>query len=165
MSQVVSGTIDSIRAKEVNTKFGPKNVYHAMINGQDVNLGFKHNYSEGETVSLNCEHKYGSLQAISTAPAGVSDGGGTSVAAGPTTYKEKSLFPVELNSTGTSICRQSSLKAAVEVVHDMVELGTLENLDYEGYVEKVIETSYAFTDFATGQREVKAARQQEQESK
>jgi len=162
MSERISGVIDSIYTKEVSTKYGPKQVYHATINGHDINLGFKTECVEGQQVTLNVEHKYGGYQLLQGSPSGTSttvgalvpSNNGVAVPSVPTTA---AAFPVATNTTGTSICRQSSLTKAVESVNFLMDKGLLVVNSDVDYQEKVMEFAYFYTDFTTGQREVKAA--------
>jgi hypothetical protein len=160
MSEQITGKIDSIFTKEVNTKFGPKAVYHAMINGHDVNLGFKTECVEGEQVTLNVEHKYGGYQLLQGAPSGtptaVGPAGSAPSAAAPA-RASKGAFPVEPNANGTSIVRQSSLNRAVEVIAMLISSGIFSPKSEDEYMAKLFDLAYTFTDFGTGQREAKAA--------
>jgi len=162
MHEQISGVIDSIYTKEVNTKRGPANVYHATINGHDVNLGFQTKLSQGENVVLNVENKYGGYQLIQGDPTGPT----TQVSAANTSGNNggvqsrpaaKQAFPVDIDTTGTSICRQSSLRRAVESVAVMIEAGILSFRTEQDYLDKIFEVAYQYTDFTTGQREVKQA--------
>lgn len=157
-NQVVKGQISAIRTKEVTTKFGPKAVYIAVIDNQEINLGFKHNFSEGEVVSIEVEHKYGSLQYIGPAQAGAVATPPQATPQGSNAGASNAAFPVKTGANGTSICRQSSLKAALEMVVLLRDEGCLKGFNEEQLRAKTIAIAYEFTDFATGQREVKAAR-------
>ncbi len=165
MSEQIAGVIDSIYTKEVTTRFGPKNVYHATINGHDVNLGFNTKLSQGENVVLNVENKYGGYQLLQGAPSGTATPVPAAGNSGPTEAVQsrpagKFAFPVDINANGTSICRQSSLNRAVELVSLMVENEVITPQTEQDYLDKVFEIAYQFTDFTTGQREVKQANAQ-----
>lgn len=163
MSEQIAGVIDSIYTKEVTTKFGPKNVYHATINGHDVNLGFNTKLSQGENVVLNVEHKYGGYQLLEGAPSGTPTPVQPAGSGGPTVAAPrpgKAAFPVDINANGTSICRQSSLNRAVEAVSALMKDGIIILKTEQEYLDKVFEIAYQFTDFSTGQREVKQANAQ-----
>lgn len=161
MSEQITGVIDSIYTKEVTTKFGPKNVYHAMINGHDVNLGFNTKLSQGESVVLNVENKYGGYQLLQGAPAGTPTPVQPAGSGGPTVGRpSKAAFPVDINANGTSICRQSSLNRAVESVIALMDVNLISLKTEQEYLDKVFEIAYQFTDFTTGQREVKQANAQ-----
>ena len=172
MNQVVTGTIDSIYTKEVNTKRGPAQVYHAMVNGQDINLGFKTSHSQGEAISWNVEEKYGSLQYIEEAPANSSNPVAGSIpipnvqapiptrSATVAISKAPTQFPTIKGTKDVSIIRQNSLTHASRVVHDMHEASVISIKNEEEYVNKVLEIAYIFADFSTGWREVKEAEAQ-----
>lgn len=160
--QVVSGVIDSIYTKEVNTKFGSKDVYHAMINGVDINLGFKCAYSEGESVSLNVEQKYGSLQLVpgngSGQPASPAVSGQASKvpqAAPAPKQQAYTEFPVPKNTKGITIARQNSGGHAARIVGCLIDNGTIKSKDEA--IEAFMDVAYSITDFATGHREVNEA--------
>jgi len=158
MSEVITGVIDSITTQDVQTKFGQKQVYHAMINGHDVNLGFKTECIIGQQVTFNVEHKYGGYQLLQGAPTGtpteVGPPGTPPVGASKAT---KAAFPVATNAREMSIVRQSALNRAVESVALLVEKGVITLTTESAYQEKVLEFAYFYTDFGTGQREAKAA--------
>ncbi len=163
MSEVITGVIDSIFTKTVNTKFGAKEVYHATINGHDVNLGFKTECVEGQQVTLNVEHKYGGYQLLQGAVTGTPTqvgaapppGSSPTPAAAPRAVS--AAFPIAVNAREMSIVRQSSLTRAVESVNQLMDKGLIVISNEADYQEKVMEFAYFYTDFGTGQREVKAA--------
>lgn len=158
-NQVISGVIDSIYTKEINTKRGPSNVYHAMINGQDVNLGFKTSHSQGETVTWEVEHKYGGLQYV-----GPSNGQPTSVQSGGQSNSSSNAAPVRATAFPTpkgtkdvSIIRQNSMTHATKIVAGMLDNGSIELQTEDEYINKVLEVAYIVADYSTGWREVKEA--------
>lgn len=162
MNDVVSGNIDSIYTKTVQTKFGDKIVYHAMVDGNDVNLGFKHQYAVGETVNLDVEHKYGGYQLIPSAgnvssPGNMVAGSNSAPAKRTPAPKSGPAFPVATNTKDISIIRQSSLNRAVDVVEKLQAIGLFIPGNEQEYLDKVLEVAYMFTDFGSGQREVKQA--------
>lgn len=169
MTEVISGVIAQIYTKEVNTKRGPSNVYHAMIDGHDVNLGFKTNYQNGETVSLPVEHKYGGYQLVQgqTVPAGTPTSVGSPAIAAPSAAPSppaqagrlpvSRAFPVDTNTKDISIIRQSSLNRAIESVTVLWHQGVLSFANEQDYLNKVMEIALLYTDFGSGQREVKQA--------
>ena len=157
MAQIV-GKIDSMYDKDIKTKFGQKKVYHAMVDGHDVNLGFKKEYEIGEMVTFEVEHKYGGLQLVN----------GRKGASGTTTVQptvgdipsgsggKATAFPVNKNSKDHSIIRQNSLTHASRVVHDYYTItGKQPTESLDEYVESVIDMAYIFCDFSTGHREAK----------
>jgi hypothetical protein len=159
MSQVVAGKIDSIRSKLIHTKFGDKPVYHASIGGQEVNLGFKHNFVEGENVTLNVDHKYGGLQLIpGTEQKGLPPGGATPAPSNQTSTSapvSRAAFPTPKDTKEVSIIRQNSGQHASRMVAALINSGAITTKD--AAIETFIEYAYQITDFATGWREVKQA--------
>lgn len=156
----ISGKIDNIYTKTVSTRFGDKEVYHAVVNGNDINLGFKCDYVEGETVTLNVEHKYGGYQLVQTGTkASGSTGGSPAPASNAPTGSKPSApaFPINKNTKDISIIRQSSLNRAIEAVSVMMKEGYVIVSNEQEYLDKVLEVAYMFTDFGSGQREVKQA--------
>lgn len=162
--EVIQGTIDSIFTKQVTIKRGPKagsdsTVYHAMINGHDVNLGFSCELVEGESVTLNVEEKFGGYQVVKGS--GVASANGAVVAAkaaAPTVSPKAPAFPTPKNTKDISIIRQNSMTHASRILRDMIDLGivsTTKVKDEAAYVEKVIEIAYTVFDFSSGHREVK----------
>jgi len=159
MQEQLTGTIDSIYTKMVNTKYGEKPVYHAMINGFDINLGFKNPYAEGETVTVTVENgKYGyelakNPQAGATAITAPAQPTGPSV--GPNRAPPAPDFPVAKNTKGITIARQNSGGHASRMVTALIHEGIIKN---ETEAMRVFfEFAYQITDFATGHREVKQA--------
>jgi hypothetical protein len=157
----INGVIDSIYTKTVTTKFGDKDVYHAMINGNDVNLGFKTEFVAGESVNLDVEHKYGGYQYIQPGQTGsVTKRAGTiSPEAGLNSTPKASppAFPLGTNTKDISIIRQSSLNRAVDSVAILIAQGLFVPGIESEYLDKVLEIAYMYTDFGSGQREVKQA--------
>ena len=164
MSEVLSGVIDSIYTKDVQIKNGPKagttgKVFHATIKGHDVNLGFKTDLAEGENVTLHVVQKYGGYQVLKSPAPANTPAVGTLTAPSANAAKGGGAegFPVALGNNGTSIVRQSSLNRAIEAVHKLIDLKVFTPKDETEYQNKVLEYAYMFTDFGTGQREVKEA--------
>ncbi len=163
----ITGLIDSIYTKSVPIKRGPRagqdgTVYHAMIEGYDVNLGFKCDYEEGESVTLNVEEKFGGYQLVkggaAPAPAAKQPTHTASpVASGPSKFtgKAPTEFPVPKNTKGISICRQNSGGHAATIVAAMIDNGLLDS--QAKITEAFLEIAYEITDFATGQREAAMA--------
>jgi hypothetical protein len=167
MIETVEGVIDNIYSKDVNTRFGQKPVYHAMIDGLDINLGFKCEFEEGEYVTLQVQNgKYGYELAKGNGSAGPSKGPGrgTSVAsnqqrpANPAPRKQVSAFPVPKGTKDISIIRQNSGNHASRIVAALINQGKIE--DAETALDTFMDLAYAITDFGTGHREEKIAAQQ-----
>lgn len=134
--------------------------------GLSVSTGFNPPaYSIGATVSFNADPNYGKLEmnlatltigggAAKPAPEGSSQGT-KSTGSG---YKEKP-FPVPKTHSDTSIIRQNSLTNANTVMATYMSICSESGHPDtpEELAEKVIEIAYLFTDFSSGQREVKSA--------
>lgn len=157
MSDVISGVIDSISTKTVPTKRGDGTVYHASIGGQDVNLGFKNEFTEGENVSLNVEHKYGGWQFVSKATPGTptSVSNSSTVAKRSTGSATSTEFPVPKNTKGIAICRQNSGGHAATIVAALVATGAIKT--EQEAADAFMKLAYEITDFATGHREANQA--------
>lgn len=166
MPEQLIGTIDSIYTKDITIKRGPRagqtsKVYHAIISGEDVNLGWSCPYEEGERVNIQVEtSRFGGYElakgngkatpTVATVPAGTAAKSKAQVQAG--------AFPVGKNTKDVSIIRQNSMTHATQIVRDMIQAGTIvKPLCKEEYLEKVIEVAYTIADFSTGWREVKMA--------
>lgn len=159
--EVIQGTIDSIYTKEIQIKRGPRSgqtsqVYHAMINGHDVNLGFKCDLVEGEVVTLNVEEKFGSYQVVQGNGQAGPAASVQPAKAAPSVASKAPAFPTPKNTKDISIIRQNSMTHASRIVRDMVDLDVIKAPKNEAeYVEKVIEIAYSIFDFSSGHREVK----------
>ena len=158
MSEQISGVIDSIFTKTVSTRRGDAQVYHAMINGHDVNLGFKCDYAEGESVTLEVENKYGGYQLVSgrkgsVAPKG-SNGAGSAVG-NPKVRQAPPEFPVPKNTKGITIARQNSGGHAATVVAALINAGVITTT--KDASDTFMQLAYEITDFATGHREAAQA--------
>lgn len=160
----VTGTIDNIWSKSKMSKAGkPFNIFYCLVNGETVSLGFKPEangkpVSEGEYVDWTLEKKFGEWQvasgaALSKAPAPApaapakSSGGGKKWGGGS--------FPVSPTDSQVSIIRQSSLNRAVEVMGQLLGNGLLKCKNKDEYESHLFQLAYEFTDFGTGQREIK----------
>ncbi len=166
MQEQLNGTIDSIYTKTLKIKNGPRagqdtQVYHAMINGYDINLGFKCDHVEGETVSLTVENgRFGYELSKSPNPNAPAISGAPAPTPSKDTPKARSApaFPIAKNTKDISIIRQSSLNRAVDVVNKMYDMDVIAMFNNEQeYLDKIIEVALFFTDFGSGQREVNHA--------
>jgi hypothetical protein len=157
----VTGTIDSIYTKMVTIKRGPKAgndvpVYHAIVNGNDVNLGFKCEFEEGESVNWEVEHKYGEYKYVGVGTGSgqasnqVRSGASNGAAASPT-LPTKADFPVAKDSRGMTIARQNSGGHAAAMVVALIKEGHVANR--EEAMDAFFDMVYQITDFATGHRE------------
>lgn len=166
MIETIEGVIDNIYSKDVNTRFGQKPVYHAMIEDIDVNLGFKCDYEEGEYVTLQVQNgKYGyelakGNGAASTKPvpkaSGMARNSQRPNNAAPA--KRAPAFPVPKDTKDISIIRQNSGNHASRIVAALINQGEIK--DAETALDTFMDLAYAITDFGTGHREEKIAAQQ-----
>ena len=162
----VKGTVENVYSKTKSTRAGDKVIWYADIDdGTTVNTGFKSLWEEGEYITAQVEERYGELQVVrggkgkatpSGRPTPAAKGGSKSTTGSYTAKK----FPLESTDQQVSIIRQSSLNRAVETTRDMVAAGMFKPKNEEAYLEKIWELAYEYTDFGTGQREVKAAEHQ-----
>lgn len=157
----VKGTIDSVYSKTKSTRSGDKTIYYMQVDGQEINMGFKPTYSEGEYVNLEVEEKWGEWQIVGKAgsrPAPAKAAPKSTSYSGGKSNFSKGTFPVEPTDSQVSIIRQSSLNRAVDTVAIMKDLCILpEDITQEQLEHVIFDLAYKFTDFGTGQREVKAA--------
>lgn len=168
MSEQIQGTIESLYTKDITIKRGARAgstspVYHAVINGHDVNLGFQTSLVEGQSVVLDVETKFGGYHLVEPGKGNVPSANGVAAASPSVASKNiKSTtsapaFPLGTNTKDISIIRQSSLNRAVEVVTLMINAGLYVPDHADSLMEKVFQVAYQFTDFGSGQREVKQA--------
>ena len=159
----VNGTVTNTYSKTKSTRVGDKTIHYIEVDdGNTVNVGFKQTFEVGEVVNLDVAEKYGELQ---IARGGAKGGGGsvkptwkpsTSSSAPP---RARGAFPIDPTDNQTSIVRQSSLNRAVDTATIMQQHGMFaDDISQEELVDIILEMAYQYTDFSTGQREVKAAR-------
>lgn len=170
MSNTVNGTVQAITPMNgVSKKSGkPYTIWTVTVDGQDVKAGFKKpGFEVGQTVSIPVStNKWGDVEMIQPgAPTGGYSGPAKPISS-PATMASGApggrTFPVARTSPEMSIIRQNALTNANAAVHNYFELIRVDNEDefvppdLAQYIECVIETAYKFTDFSSGQREVKA---------
>lgn len=155
--EVVNGTVVSLSTKGIVSKAGKSLTIHYIDvdNGsgvRPVNIGFKPLYEVGATVSLNCDFKFNELQVLRPGAAPTA-----SEAAAPTPIgRAARTFPVARDSHEMCIIRQSSLKAACELVGRAT--GAITGpVNWDELAEAAITMSYKFAEFSSGQREQSAA--------
>lgn len=156
----VKGNVVNTFSKTKNTRSGKMvTIHYAEIDdGTTINVGFKPMWEPGEYITVNVEEKYGELQ-IAKGGAPTTGSPTTSTTNPPKsggTYVPKK-FPLEATDQQVSIIRQSSLNRAVETTRDMVAAGIITPKNMEAYIETIMTLAYDYTDFGTGQREVKEA--------
>lgn len=152
----VAGIIDSITSKTVSNG---GTVFNALIDGNEVNLGFQCDYKEGEYAEIEVENTKWGLQ-VPRKPRGNSKpsaGSGATTRPAPaqsgsnkSTYK---AFPVDPNTKDHSIIRQNALtnantavaNACVNTNNGFAGLETRED-----YYNEVIQVAYNLAGFAMG---------------
>jgi hypothetical protein len=155
---VFTGVVKNVRQETKVAKSGKPYTHHYVVLATpaegdiELNAGFRNPYTVGEEISVNAEVKFGSLQIIP--PGAPSGGGGAPAPARGRGYER--TFPVAIDSPEMSIIRQSSLKAAVELMQYIEQ--TANPMTTDDAVEQAIRIAYVLTEFASGQREAKAAR-------
>lgn len=155
----ITGKVVGLGKAGLMSKVGRPFTVHSVTldNGQQFEVGFKQPFSVGQDVNVEAEMKYGKLTMT-----GVGGSGGSSNQSNPTQSGGASnsgalAFPIPLTSKEQSICRQSSLKAAIELCtgdgSNGVDLADPKETDE--VAEAIIALAYKFTDFVTGNREAK----------
>jgi hypothetical protein len=149
----ITGKVVGLGKAGLMSKAGKPFTVHSVTldNGQQFEVGFKQPFSVGQDVNVEAEMKYGKL--TMTGPGGSSPQSNSTQSGGSSSGAL--AFPIPLTSKEQSICRQSALKAAIDVVNGMgarkISLPEAPDL----LAEFIIEMAYKFTDFSTGNREVK----------
>jgi len=159
----IEGSIEQTYNKMVNTRNGQAPVYHVVVDGQDVNCGFRDpGYEEGQFVTLNVENTNyglkistggapGRSKAPQTRSAGTAPSAGIQKAPRPAVAE----FPVPKNTKGITIARQNSGGHAAVIVAALVNKGVIKTV--EDAENAFFQFAYEITDFATGHREVAQA--------
>lgn len=151
----IKGVVDSVYTKQVNTKRGPADVYHAIIDGNDLNMGFKPVYEEGQYVDVEVYEKYNEYH---ISKSGNKQSGAPAKSGGNNTQRASTpAFPVAKNTKDTSICRQNALTNARSLVDTLLASGAVKYKDEQTTIDLILTFAYQFADFSTGQREVKMA--------
>lgn len=170
MSNTINGMVQAITPQHgVSKRTGkPYTIWTVTVDGQEVKAGFKKpGFEVGQTVSIPVStNKWGDTEMVQPGtPTGGYSGpakpiSAPAIGAGPGAGGR--TFPVARTSPEMSIIRQNALtnaNAAVanyfENVYENNPAGDQPN-DFNEYIELVIDTAYKFTDFSSGQREVKA---------
>jgi hypothetical protein len=144
----VSGVIDSIVSKTVGNG---GTVYTAVIDGTEVDLGFKCNHSEGEYVDLDVESTKWGLKIAQPGSKGPARPAAKpqSASVAPRQAAAKKQFPVDPDSKDHIIIRQNALTNANAAVATAVNAGITFESAEEVYNE-VIKVAYNLTGFAMG---------------
>lgn len=157
----VQGVVESTYTKDVNTKYGTKPVFHVVVDGNDINCGFKNpGYEEDEYVTLDVNNtqyglklndgQKGGGQRPSKQSANSNKGAAQSPAPQP-----RAAFPIAKGTKDISIVRQNSAQHASRIVAALINSKQIAPADVE---DKFFELAYAITDFSTGHREENMAK-------
>jgi hypothetical protein len=122
---MMTGIVESISTKDVNTKFGTKPTYSMKVNGTWIKCGFKDpgvqaGYQvefDGNTGTYGVETKQVTVLAKGTAPvpsAGTPSASAVAVKSYGGGYKEK-VFPIPALHGDRAIVRQNALARATDI--------------------------------------------------
>lgn len=154
----VTGVVTDIKSRNINTKRGMSAVYDLFVDGVKYGAGFTSpKCSVGDTVEFFAGDRNGYPNVDGPVRLVTTGGGAATPTAG--VPKNTAAFPVSTDSREYSIIRQSSLKSAVDTVNGYH--GGDASMSLIEYVNAILETAYTFTDFSSGQREVKAVTNEE----
>ncbi len=172
-------TVQSINARQVNTKYGPKNVYSLGTDIGNVKYGWKDPGKAGIAVGTMLEAEVNQTQygkeavegtvKITTASRGIVTA--TTTAIDTTTTPRGNYtggaagrpFPVPKTSGEMAIIRQNALTNAVAAVHHFYDNQPITDetivppIMFQEYTDMIIEAAYKFADFSSGNREVAMA--------
>lgn len=159
----VSGAIEAVGTKPVNTKYGSKNTYSAKVGGQWYKFGFKDpKLSVGDNVSLEyTPGQYGNE--VTTVSKGVPDAApaaneaSTPTAAPRPAYGSKGAFPIPALDGQRAIVRQNAITNAREL-YAASKGGKGFALDFEGDALNIIQIARVFESYACGDMDMDAAK-------
>lgn len=157
----VSGIVVEIKTRSVAGKFGrPGTAYNIVLDdGNSYSAGFKSPpCSAGDKVQfdvvMNGKYSNADFNSIEVL------GKGAVPAAASTSYSPSRSsgggFPVATDSDKYAIIRQNALTNAVATLGRFTQDNPAATQTLDELVEQIIEVAYKFTDFTSGQREVKA---------
>lgn len=154
----VTGVIEAVSSKDVNTRFGTKPTYSFKVSGQWYKTGFKKMpHGEGETVSFPfSEGKYGNEVDPAKVKA-VSATGGSAAPAAPksTTAAFSRPFPIPALSGERAIVRQNALTNAREVLQWLWTDAKV--VDRDEVAEEIIRLARRFELYTTGDEDAAIA--------
>lgn len=156
-------TVENIVTKKVNTKFGEKDSYSVVCNGERYNYGFKKPaFKVGDVINFSFnEGKYG--KDIEVATVRVLDPGSSAAAPTPPTPSGRPAygppvkpFPIPALHGDRAIIRQNALTNARELVCAL--LGSEETVsDDVHYVERIIALARKFEAYSAGDMDMEMA--------
>jgi hypothetical protein len=176
----VSGIVTNVYTKQFNIKNGPRagqvgnKHYITLDQGGDFCVGFKQPYKVGDAVSGTSEMKFGDnnfnggVAGPGVAPAAPLASSGSSQSYAPKQAASDRTFPVKMTSPENAIIRQNALTNARELVTRVrgdlaISSATPEERKAQllSYVEDIILVAYKFSEFSSGQREVRVVAQRQ----
>jgi hypothetical protein len=165
-SMNVTGIVEQLGTKPVNTKFGSKTTYSAKVNGQWFRFGFKDpKFTVGDSVSLeytpgqygNEVTNFGKSTATTPAAAAVATPEATPAPAPRPSYggSGKGVFPIPALDGQRSIVRQNALTNARELFAASQPKG----FDIgEAQLEVIINIAKTFEAYTAGDRDLELAK-------
>jgi hypothetical protein len=136
-------------------------IYGFIVDGVEVETGFRLEHNTGEMVNVAVEWKYnkwnkvhGNADSFPAATKGGPGGGQVkSFGGGGGGFKPASRgkFPVEPTDGQMSIIRQNSMNRAVEILTTWTGSGLFTPKTEEEYMHKLMEVAVTVTDFNSGQ--------------
>jgi hypothetical protein len=158
---MVTGIVERVVEKTVNTKFGPKPVFDIYVNSTKYSWGWKRPSSAGVTDGANISFdfeadKYGPKITDGTVKVLTAGDGTAPVKAAPSsggaiTSNRDAGFPVPVTSDKISILRQNALTNARELVQAYPSV-FVEGVDKKAddMVAKILEIASKFSDYTSG---------------
>ena len=159
MTHQVKGVVDQCTQRDQKTRNGMGTIHGYIVDGVEVETGFRKTRSEGEMVTTAVKWDYGKWNEINGDGAGMpaaTAGGGAKpkpAGGGSGGFKGNSRsFPVPPTDGAISIIRQNSMGHAAKVVEDMINHGIVTApANAEDYYKLLLETALVITDFSSGQ--------------
>jgi hypothetical protein len=161
----ITGNVDAITSKPVNTKFGPKPTFTILVDGEWYKCGFtKPKCNKGDTISFTfTEGTYGKevdakaiVIAGAATPAPVAAGSvPKSTDSGRPAYGGgKGVFPIPALDGQRAIVRQNSLTNAVNLLKDHFD----KKMGTDEAAEKVIALARMFEAYSCGDLDLAKAK-------
>jgi hypothetical protein len=120
---MMSGVVQQVSTKEVNTKFGPKPTYSIKVDGKWVKCGFKNpNVEAGHQVDFDAvagtyglETKLVNIISKGTAPSAVAETVAAPAVTQRPAYSSSKVFPIPALHGDRAIVRQNALARATDL--------------------------------------------------
>lgn len=158
----VTGIVERVVEKTVNTKFGPKPVFDLYVNGTKYSWGWKRPSTAGVTDGANIKFNFeadkygmkiveGSVEVLAAGDGSApvkklaAVGGGSA----PITGNRDAGFPVPVTSDKISILRQNALTNARELVQAYPSVFGVDKKPDE-MVAKILQIASKFSDYTSG---------------